>query len=174
MILRLLQCRLIGLTSPYPLVPLYFCFLVSFTWYLAFLAADWSRTVSASPLNCFILPAPFWSCSTPLCLRLLTEGVTTLPPPFIDLSLFSLSCLLVCWVRLSFRVIGLCSFVSFAFFCSACFLLSLSLSLLALSCSLSVLRYPWVLCLVFLAADWSGFPAPPPFPPFFSSASLPW
>ena len=116
-------------------------------------------------------PLPFWSCSTPLCLRLLTEGVTTLPPPFIDLSFFSLSCLLVCWVRLSFRVIGLCSFVSLAFFCSACFLLSLSLSLLALS---SVLRYPWVLCLVFLAADWSGFPAPPSLPPFFSSASLPW
>ena len=82
-----------------------------------------------------LCPLPFWSCSTPLCLRLFTEGVTTLPPPFIDLSFFSLSCLLVCWVRLSFRVIGLCSFVSLAFFCSACFLLSLSLSLLALSLS---------------------------------------
>ena len=49
-----------------------------------------------------------------------------------------------------------------------------SLSLPFSPCSLSVLRYPRVLCLVFLAADWSGFPAPPSLPPFLSSASLPW
>ena len=61
MTLQLLQCRLIGPTFPYLLVlPLFLfpCF-VSITWYLAFLAADWSRTASTSPLNCFCVRSPF-------------------------------------------------------------------------------------------------------------------
>ena len=80
---------------------------------------------------------------------------------------FSLSCLLVCWVRLSFRVIGLCSFVSFPF-CSACFLLSLSLSLLALS-----LSYVTLGCCAWSFWPQTGpdFQRHPHFP-FFSSASL--
>ena len=69
--------------------------------------------------------------------QIFTKGVTTLSPPFIDLS-FSLSCVLLCWVRLSFRVFGLCSFASLACFVSACFLLSLSLSPPALSLCLTL------------------------------------
>ena len=136
MILRLLQCRLIGLTSPYPLVPplfLFPCLLYLVPGFSGRRLVQDCQCLSALLFHCARFP--FGLAQPPFAFDFFTEGVTTLPPPFIDLSFFSLSCLLVCWVRLSFRVIGLCSFVSLAFFCSACFLLSLSLSLLALSLS---------------------------------------
>ena len=117
-----------------------------------------------------LCPLPFWSCSTPLCLRLFTEGVTTLPPPFIDLSFFSL--LFACVLGAS--VLPCHWPLLLRFPCLFLFCLFSALSLPFSPCSLSVLRYPRVLCLVFLAADWSGLPAPPSLPPFLSSASLPW
>ena len=69
-------------------------------------------------------------------------------------------------VSLSFRVFVLCSFALAFCFGSALSLPSLSpFSLLSLC-----LPFPSGVVLVFLAADWSGFPAPPcpPFPPFGS------
>ena len=122
---------------PYPLFPSVFISLSPLLGTWLFLAADWSRTVSASPLNCLIVPAPLFGLAQPLCLRLFTEAVTTLPPPFSDLS-FSLSLVRLC-------VGCVCPSVSLAFAPSFplpfLFCLFSALSLPFSPCSLSVLRY---------------------------------
>ena len=152
---RFLYWRLIGLTSPCLLVfpwPISTCS-SSIFWYLAFLAIDWSRTVSASsflgyitlacPLTLLIPSLPF----ADFCLGRDHFGSASSWPLFLLVFL----CTLVGGASSSFRVFGPCSFASPV------------VSVLSLFCLFSppspcpppALRSPWVLCLVFLAVDWS-------------------
>ena len=85
--------------------------------------------------------------------------MTTLSPPFIDLSI-SLS--LVCFC-VGASVLPCLWPLLLRFSCLFRFCLFSALSLLSLLLSLC-LTLPRVLCLVFLAADSSGFPAPPSLP----------
>ena len=83
------------------------------------------------------MPAPLFGLAQPLCLRFFTEAVTTLPPPFSDLPFLSL--LFACVLDASVLPYHWPLLLrSLAFFCSACFLLSLSpfLSLLSLCLTL--------------------------------------
>ena len=142
------------------------------------------RTVSTSPLQLFhccplvleTLP------SSPGHSPIGTEGVTFLALPVFPVSLLSslgavvlrLFGSLSCFVGASVSPFCLGLLSPFSCFCPVtgpgC-LFPFSPSGL---CSLFVSCPLRVLCLVFLAADWSGFPAPPSLPPFFPPAlSLP-
>ena len=164
--------------TPPSLISLHFTFFR----YLAFLAADWSG-----------LSVPFRSPS-PLCPPVPVDDVAVFslwflsPLSFLVLSPFSLVFGGLCPFpssRLSassllsllvFRLFPLTPLVltgpGFLGSRSPSFPLLLSPFLICwfvLSC---LSCHPWVLCLVFLAADWSGFPAPPSsssFLPFLTS-----
>ena len=84
----LFYCRFIGLTTPCLLSfsVLVFPCLFSITWYLAFLAADWSGLSVPHRSNCFIVVP--WSLrpnpNSPGHTRIGTESVTLLAPPFLS------------------------------------------------------------------------------------------
>ena len=154
---RCLNWRFIGLTYLCLLIftcPFSTCSSFLLVWYLAFLAIDWSRTVSASLLLVYISLV----CPLPLLIPYLS---------FADL----------CFRRDHFNSDLLCPFFVLVFlrtsvggappFCSVSLapapLPPLFVSVLSLGCLFSppspwpllALRFPRVLCLVFLAVDWS-------------------
>ena len=125
--------------------------LFSITWYLAFLAADWSGLSVPLRSNCFIVA--LWSCRpnpTPQSHPLIgTEGVTTLAPPFLSRPspLFPGRCCasalrvpLLCWW---------CFYLSFLLGFALSFPLSLSFSGLGSALSLSLLLSLLSLCFLF-------------------------
>ena len=160
---RCLYWRFIGLTYLCLLIftcPFSTCSSFLLVWYLAFLAIDWSRTDSASLLLVYISLV----CPLPLLIPYLSFADLCFRRDHFNSDLFCPFFVLV-FLRTSvggaspfFRIFGPCSFAP------------LFVSVLSLGCLFSpppFLRFPRVLCLVFLAVDWSRISSTALTPPLF-------